>query len=265
MVQSDTVFWLQRILSHGLLTPQICWQSSTSRCSSVLQKWSGLAGALCCLPFKSIDTLPPPPQKKKPRSFDRIWVRKWLQMERCWQIRKCDYIPGREGVMSSWWWGQSSRLLLGMSCNQNTSDPALLKPHSQPHSVHGVAFTPSKGASHWPPILTIQDQTSAAQVTFLVVFPDYWAVNFTAWIVFSEHVFVHKYKQRYMLCKIHVHHAYVWLFIENHIFLLPFLCCALGNTQGADESVLWHGQNHDESIKWTSQGTFKSHRYFRDT
>lgn len=64
MVQSDTMFWLQRILSHGLLTSQICWQNSTSHCSSVLQKWSGLAGALFCLPFKSIypPLLPPKPR-----------------------------------------------------------------------------------------------------------------------------------------------------------------------------------------------------------
>lgn len=64
MVQSDTMFWLQRILSHGLLTPQICWQNSTSRCSSVLQKWSVLAGALFCLSFKSMYTSPPPPEKQ---------------------------------------------------------------------------------------------------------------------------------------------------------------------------------------------------------
>lgn len=54
-------------------------------------------------------------------------------------------------------------------------------------------------------------------------------------------------------------------FPQKTMFLLLFLCRALGNTHEADESVLWHGQNHDESIKWTSQGTFKSHRYFRDT
>jgi len=30
MVQAHTMFWLQQILSHGLLSPQICWQNSTS-------------------------------------------------------------------------------------------------------------------------------------------------------------------------------------------------------------------------------------------
>lgn len=35
----------------------------------------------------------------------------------------------------------------------------------------------------------------------------------------------------------------------GNIFLLPFLCYALGNTQGADESVLWPSQIYNESIK----------------
>lgn len=34
----------------------------------------------------------------------------------------------------------------------------------------------------------------------------------------------------------------------GNIFLLPFPCYALGNTQGADESVLWPSQNYNESI-----------------
>lgn len=46
----------------------------------------------------------------------------------------------------------------------------------------------------------------------------------------------------------YVYHAYIYDFSQETIFLLPFLCHALGNTQGADESVLWHRQNHNESI-----------------
>lgn len=144
-----------------------------------------------------------------------------------------------------------------MSCDQNMTDP-------QQQTVHGVAFTQSKGVGHWSPIFTKQDQTNASWVTFLMVFPNYLVVNFTAWITFSEHIFAYKYTWKYTLLEIYVHHAYVWLSTENYIFATFSLPCT-GNTYEADESVLWHGQNHDESIKWTSQGTFESHRYFRDT
>lgn len=123
-----------------LLTPQICWQKSTSSCFC-LQKWSDLVGAQICLTFIYIYT-----QKETTnhRSFDRTCVKKLLQMELFWQIRKCGHMLGRDGVVSSWQEDQGSRLLLGTSCDQNTPDPAPLECHPQPHVVHAVASPRAK-------------------------------------------------------------------------------------------------------------------------
>lgn len=166
-------------------------------------------------------------------------------MELCWQIRKCDYVPGRERGDEHLVVAPGQWLFLGMSCDQNTSDPVSLGSHPQQHTQHGLAFMHSKGAQH---NVGLQYSLHRMQLCCTgdiscgvsqLLSGEFYSVK----CILSTFLYVSTHGNvcyiRYM-CAMHMY---------GNIFLLPFLCYALGNTQGADESVPWPSQNYNESIK----------------
>lgn len=137
------------------------------------------------------------------------------------------------------------RLFLGMSCDQNTSDPVSLGSHPQQHAERGVAFMQRKGARHDAGL-----QYSLHRIKLCCTGDISCGVSqllsgelYSVKCILSAFLYVSTHGNTCYIRYMCVMHMY------GNLFLLPFLWYALGNIQGADESTLWPSQNYNESIK----------------